>query len=298
MFASQGPVTIPAMADPLRMLVLARDSSPRVQDAWNELRGILQRRRKIELVGVARADETDFELPPEAELAVVIGGDGAILRACRLLGRRQIPILGVNVGRLGFLAELSPQEFRQQIRTIETRGYTVARHLMFECEHRRGRQRVERHLGLNEAALLSAGALRMVEIHLEIDDAEVTTYSGDGLIISTPVGSTAHSLSAGGPILRQDLQAFVVTPICPHTLTVRPLVDGAECVYRLTAPTAPPGVMLVIDGQIKTPFLAGDSVTIRRADVEFQLARLPGHSFYGTLHRKLGWAGQPRYQQD
>jgi NAD+ kinase len=232
----------------------------------------------------------------DAELAVVIGGDGAILRACRGFGLRQLPILGVNAGRLGFLAELSPQEFCDNVEWIERREYEVAEHLMFECEHRRGDGSVRTYLGLNEAAFLAGGALRMIETRLSIDDAPVTTYSGDGLIISTPVGSTAHSLSAGGPILRQDLNAFVVTPICPHTLTVRPLVDSADCAYRVTIPDAPEGVMLVIDGQIKEPFGPGDAAVIRRAGVTFQLARIPGHSFYGTLHRKLGWAGQPRYE--
>jgi NAD+ kinase len=136
----------------------------------------------------------------------------------------------------------------------------------------------------------------MIDLKLEIDGEHVTTYSSDGLIISTPVGSTAHSLSAGGPILRQDLQAFVVTPICPHTLTVRPLVDSADCTYRLTMPTLAEGVTLVVDGQTRTPFETGDALEIRRADTTFQLARIQGHSYYGTLHRKLGWAGQPRYQ--
>ncbi|MFV0442379.1 MAG: NAD(+)/NADH kinase [Planctomycetaceae bacterium] len=285
------------MSDPLRIVVIARDESPRVQEAWTEVRRVLQRRTKIEILSVCSADEADA-LPTEAaELAVVIGGDGAILRACRAFGDRQIPILGVNAGRLGFLAELSPDEFAGSIKAIESRDFQVTRHLMFTCEHERSDGSTESHLGLNETAILSAGALQMIDLRLEIDGREVTTYSADGLIVSTPVGSTAHSLSAGGPILRQDLQAFVVTSICPHTLTVRPLVDSADCVYRVTMPRAAEGVMLVVDGQIKTPFAAGEAAIIRRADVTFQLARIPGLSFYGTLHRKLGWHGQPRYQQ-
>jgi NAD+ kinase len=285
------------MADPLRIVVIARDDSPRVREAWDEVRAVLKRRKGIETIAVSSAADGDVPSPAEAELAVVIGGDGAILRACRAFGDRQIPILGVNAGRLGFLAELAPAEFRTSIRDIEARNYEIDRHLMFTCEHRRHTGEVVTHLGLNETAILSAGALRMIDLKLEIDGQEVTTYSSDGLIISTPVGSTAHSLSAGGPILRQDLQAFVVTPICPHTLTVRPLVDSADCTYRLTMPRPAEGVMLVIDGQIKTPFTADDAAIIRRADVMFQLARIPGRSYYGTLHRKLGWAGQPRYAQ-
>lgn len=153
----------------------------------------------------------------------------------------------------------------------------------------------EAHLGLNEIAVLAGASLSMIEVDLSIDGELVTTYSGDGLIISTPVGSTAHSLSAGGPLLRQNLEAFVITPICPHTLTNRPLVDRADCTYELAVPRAPEGVTLVIDGQIKEPLRAGDRVLLRRADVTFQLARLPGHSYYKTLHRKLGWGGQPHY---
>jgi NAD+ kinase len=166
---------------------------------------------------------------------------------------------------------------------------------MFECEHRMADGRSEVFSGLNEVAVLAAASLAMVDIELTIDGERVTTYSGDGLIVSTPVGSTAHSLSAGGPILRQDLQAFVITPVCPHTLTTRPLVDDAACEYVMRVPEAPEGVTLVIDGQIKRPLAPGDTVTVRRASVTFQLARIPGHSFYGTLHRKLGWWGQPQY---
>jgi NAD+ kinase len=286
------------MKHPPRLLVLARDDAPRVRQAWETVQACLAARPNLR-VSLAAASPEGSEGTidtADAELAVVIGGDGAILRACRGFGQHQLPILGVNAGRLGFLAELSPREFCDNVDRIERHDYQIAEHLMFECEHRLADGSVRTYLGLNEAAFLSGGALRMIETRLSIDDAPVTTYSGDGLIISTPVGSTAHSLSAGGPILRQDLDAFVVTPICPHTLTVRPLVDSADCAYRVTIPGAPEGVMLVIDGQIKEPFGPQDSAIIRRAGVTFQLARIPGHSFYGTLHRKLGWAGQPRYE--
>jgi NAD+ kinase len=196
----------------------------------------------------------------------------------------------VNLGRLGFQADLSPQEFRDHFARIRARELQIVEHLMFECTLRRADGTVESHLGLNETAVQAAGSLRMLEVALEIDGESVTTYRCDGLIISTPVGSTAHSLSAGGPILRQDLQAFVITPICPHTLTHRPVVDRAECVYRLSFPEVPPGAMVVIDGQVRRPIDAGDTVEIRRAPVTFKLAKIPGFSYYATLHRKLGWA--------
>ncbi|MEO1983739.1 MAG: NAD(+)/NADH kinase, partial [Fuerstiella sp.] len=149
----------------------------------------------------------------------------------------------------------------------------------------------------NEVTVTSANALRMVDISLQIDGQPVTTFSCDGLIVSTPIGSTAHNLSAGGPILRQDLQAFCITPICPHTLTVRPIVDSAARVYGLTVPEAPEGVMLIIDGQIRRSFGPRDRVIVKRAATTFKLVRFPGHSYYSTLHRKLGWRGQLDYRK-
>jgi len=278
---------------PIRLLVLARDTSKRVRNALQELEPFLRGRGGVELVGVLTTDD-DCDVPP-ADLAIVLGGDGAILRACRQLAYEQIPLLGINLGRLGFLADLSPDEFRNRIDAIEQRAFRVAHHLMFSCELRRGDGTSQRALGLNEAAIMSGVSMSMIDVELAIDGEQVTTYSGDGLIISTPVGSTAHNLSAGGPILRQDLDAFVVTPICPHTLTNRPLVESADVTFTLAVPAAPEGVTLVVDGQIREPIRPDDRVTIRRADVTFQLARVPDHSYYGTLHRKLGWGGQPRY---
>jgi len=137
----------------------------------------------------------------------------------------------------------------------------------------------------------------MIDVEFWIGTERATTYSSDGLIISTPVGSTAHNLSAGGPILEQELNAFVVTPICPHTLTNRPLVVSAEHEYTLAVPDAQEGVMLVIDGQIKEPLGPGDRVVVRRASVTFPIVRVRGHSYYATLRRKLGWGGQPHYQR-
>lgn len=280
---------------PLRLIVLARDQSPRVQDAWRELAEFLDEQSGAEVVAAEVTEELTLD-PVEADLVVVLGGDGALLRACRQLGSRQLPILGVNLGRLGFLADLSPQQFRDNFPTIQAREFKVVEHLMFECIHRHADQTSETYLGLNEVALSSAASLKMLDIHLAIDGEPVTTYSCDGLIVSTPVGSTGHNLSAGGPILHQELQAFVITPICPHTLTNRPVVDHADRVYTLRVPDVPEGAMVVVDGQIKRPLAEGDVIEVRRAPVTFKLVRLPGHSYYATLHRKLGWGGQPRYQ--
>ena len=284
------------MTDPLRLLLLARDPSDRVQSARAELESLLTGCNGLDLVGVA-TDDDPTEEQRHADLAVVLGGDGAILRACRSFGQHQIPLLGVNLGRLGFLADLTLENVRRSLDQLRQREYVVVDHLMFQCVHEHDAGTEHSYLGLNEVVIDSAGSLSMLDVTLTVDDEPATTYSGDGLIISTPVGSTAHSLSAGGPILRQDLQAFVVTPICPHTLTNRPIVDRADAVYTMTVPDAEDGVMLVIDGQIKQPVSPGDRIVVRRAETSFQLARLPGHSYYGTLNRKLGWSGQPHYRR-
>lgn len=281
-------------ATPFRLAMVARDTSDRVEQVRQQLGKFLRRHPQVVLTEYA---STELVCPgdPPHDLVLVLGGDGTILRTCRQLGQHQLPMLGVNLGRLGFLADLSPAEFEEKFPRIARHEYQVIKHLMFECRLLHPDGTFESYLGLNETSIQTGSALRMLKIELSIDDERVTTYSCDGLILSTPVGSTAHSLAAGGPILRQDLQAFVVTPISPHTLTNRPLIDGADCVYELSMPDVPEGAMLVVDGQIKRPLWPGDRVQVRKAGVSFQLARLPGHSYYDTLHRKLNWGGGPNY---
>ena len=280
---------------PLRLIAIARLAAPRVAAAWTDLSEFLRSSSDVDLVAFGGAQDVQLD-GLNADLVVVLGGDGAILRACHALGLRQLPILGINLGRLGFLADLSPAEFKAGFDDIRARRYRVVEHLMFECRLNHADGSSETLLGLNEVAVSAAASLRMIDVELTIDEERVTTYSCDGLIVATPVGSTAHSLSAGGPILRQDLQAFVITPICPHTLSNRPVVDRADCVYRLSLPQVPEGAMVAIDGQIRLPLAAGDTIEVRRAPVTFKMAKVPRHSYYATLHNKLGWGGQPRYR--
>ncbi|MBI3840018.1 MAG: NAD(+)/NADH kinase [Planctomycetia bacterium] len=228
----------------------------------------------------------------EFDLAVVVGGDGSILRAVHQMGRRQRPILGVNLGKLGFLADLSPDEFIAELPTICSGQLPSCEHLMYECSVTRGERVVHAGLGLNEVAVLAGPPFAILDIDLYVDSELVTTYSCDGLILSTPVGSTAHSLSAGGPILRQDLQAFVILPISPHTLTNRPVVDSADRIYELVIPNPHEGTSIVADGRVVCQVEPGDRVRIERSDARFQLVALPGHSYYRTLREKLGWGGR------
>ena len=163
---------------------------------------------------------------------------------------------------------------------------------MFDCTLSRGGEVIAERLGLNEVAIQAGPPFAVVAVDLYVDSELVTTYICDGLILSTPVGSTAHSLSAGGPILRQDLQAFVISPISPHTLTNRPVVDSADRVYELAVPHPHAGTSIVVDGIVLSKVLPNDRVRVRRSESRFQLLTVPGHSYYRTLREKLGWGGQ------
>jgi NAD+ kinase len=277
--------------DALRLAITVRDDSPRVVQVRETLIEFLEEQPGVRLTVFGMPDQIKIGRR-QIDLVLVLGGDGTILRTCRQLGSRQLPLMGINLGRLGFLADLSPDEFQQRFVEIRSRKFNVVSHLMFACKLYRADGSQQTFLGLNETAILAGAALRILQDHMAIDGVDVTTYSCDGLIVSTPIGSTAHSLAAGGPLLRQDLQAFVITPISPHTLTNRPLVDRADCVYSLSLPEVPEGATLVVDGQIKLPLKPGDRIEVRKAPVHCQLARLLDHSYYATLHKKLGWGGQ------
>ena len=273
----------------LQILFLGHGENPLVRQTAALLRSEVQPFAEIVL--------EDFEGTAdlsgvEADLAVVLGGDGSILRAAGQMGLRQTPVLGVNLGRLGFLADLTPEELPAVLREIRAGEFLSVEHLMFECEVIRDGQPVVQSLGLNEAAVMAGPPFAILEVDLYVDDEWVTAYSCDGLIISTPIGSTAHNLSAGGPILRKEVQAFVITPVAAHTLTVRPVVDSADHEYLLRVASPYPETSLVVDGQLLSPLKPGDSVRVRRAEPKFRLIQVPGQSYYQTLRKKLGWAGR------
>lgn len=281
---------------PLRVVILARSPKNHVKQAWEKLEPYLRSRPELEIVGVALSQDVDH-VELKADMAIVLGGDGSLLRACRQFGENQIPILPINLGRLGFMADLTLADLQQNMDLVVCGSCNVAELMMFECDIERANGEVEHHIGLNEVAIRVGAKPHMFDVQLNIDDEHVTTYSGDGLILATPVGSTAHSLSAGGPILRQNIRAFVVTPICPHTLTIRPIVDRADAVYTVVLPDKAENVIAVIDGHIHRDFSHGDVLRFRQAPFNCQVMRFPNHSYYETLHRKLGWGGQLSYNR-
>jgi NAD+ kinase len=278
----------------MRLLVLGNAHRPGVREEAERLLPFLRQHAEIVLVDLEQ--EQDLACA-QADFTLVLGGDGAILRAARQMGYCQLPVLGVNLGRLGFLADLSSEELQEHFPRVVQGQYRVTEHLMFEASVQLPGAEGSRKpsLGLNEITVQTGPPFHMLEVDLLVDGEVVARYSGDGLIVSTPIGSTAHSLSAGGPILVQELSAFVVTPICPHGLTSRPLVDSADKHYTIAVRRAT-SAMLVIDGQEIISMPVGSSVTVRRAPVTFKLARVAGRSNYRTLRDKLHWGMQPSYR--
>jgi NAD+ kinase len=230
----------------------------------------------------------------DADLAIVFGGDGSILRAAHQMGQRQMPVIAVNLGKLGFLADVSPDELPRILCDLSAGKLQIIEHLMLDCCVIRGGEAKFRQMGLNEVAVRTGPPFLLMNIHLYVDSELVTTYSGDGLIVSTPVGSTAYSLSAGGPILRKDLDAVVITPLNPHTLTNRPVVDSADRVYEMEVVEPHVETSAVVDGRVMCRLQAEDRVRVTRAPVRFKLVVPPGHGYYRTLREKLHWGGQFR----
>jgi NAD+ kinase len=278
----------------MRIFVLGNAHRPGVPEEADRLLPFL--RELCEVVAVDLLQEKDLSQTP-ADLALVLGGDGAILRAARQMGYHQTPVLGVNLGRLGFLADLSPGEMCSCFPAVARGEYHVTEHLMFECviEAPSGTQTL---LGLNEVVFRTGPPFHMIDLELSVKGQTVSLFSGDGLILSTPIGSTGHSLSAGGPILAQELAAFVLTPLAPHTLTARTIVDSADKVYTVTLGARSAGAMLVVDGQHSESLTRQHRVTIRRAPVAFRLIKVAGHSYYQTLRDKLRWGIPPNYRSE
>ena len=278
----------------MRILVLGNANRPGVREEAERLVPFLTRHAEVVVCDLCQQQDLSTM---SADLAIVLGGDGAILRAARQMGYHQVPVLGVNLGKLGFLADLSPDDLRTCFPRVVNGEFRVTHHLMFECLVETERQN-QTYLGLNEIVVDAGPCCHMIDVDLAVDGEKVTRFSGDGLIISTPVGSTAHSLSAGGPILGQELSAFVITPICPHTLTNRPVVDSADKVYSVRLAPGSADAVLIVDGKETIPLTPKHQITVRKAPVTFGLVKVPGRSYYQTLRDKLHWGTHPSYRDE
>ena len=229
------------------------------------------------------------QVAAHADLLVVLGGDGSVLAAVRAIGARPVAVLGVNLGHLGFLTDVSPAEAEPALEAALRGDFALVERSRFEVTHSRGDLMLSRELVLNDAVITKGSALaRLIELEALVDHKVIATYRSDGLIVATPTGSTAYNLSAGGPILDADVRAAILNPICPHTLTLRPLVlpDDREIVVRLRSPE---DATLTLDGQVGATVRTGDSVRVVKAAEPARFVTTPGRDHFETLREKLGW---------
>lgn len=230
--------------------------------------------------------------PESLDALFTLGGDGTLLRGARYLGPHAVPILGINMGRLGFLTACSGNEFESGVRRFASGDFITEARMALTAYalDAKGNQRGE-WLSLNDVVLHKDGFARVVKFVVQVDGEVIGAYSADGIIVSTPTGSTGYSLSAGGPVVVPTLDSIVVTPVSPHTLAMRPLVLPPTFEVRLHAEDSPEEVLVTVDGQVGTRFTKGESLLVRRASHPVLLVRFPGNTFFFRLRRKLGWGG-------
>ncbi|HEY9899280.1 MAG TPA: NAD(+)/NADH kinase [Pantanalinema sp.] len=228
------------------------------------------------------------------DAVVVLGGDGTFLRAARMVAPSKTPLLGVDLGTLGFLAEVSYPELALGLERLIAGDYAVEERPLMEVALVRDGRVVASELALNEGVVLKGASGRMLEAAVFADASHVATYGADGFIVSTPTGSTAYAMAAHGPIMAPDVPAFIFVPICPHTLTARPLVLSDERTVRIVVKERAEGAILTADGRTVGHLQPGDAMTFRRSAHVTRMVRLETRDFFTTLRRKLQWGDRLR----
>jgi NAD+ kinase len=231
------------------------------------------------------------------DMLVALGGDGTLLRAGRIAADLKIPVLGINLGRLGFLTASPEPEMEARLAMVLAGEYDLDRRAMLEATVVRDGAVNGVRLAWNDFVLHKTGVARVTLLELTVDaggwEADLGSFSGDGVIVATPTGSTAYSLSAGGPIVTPAVDCMLLTPICPHTLAARPLVVPGDQTVSVRALEESTELVLTVDGQATEQVSAGDEIRIRVSDVQVPLVRFPDQNFYSTIRQKLRWAARP-----
>jgi NAD+ kinase len=276
-------------------LVVKRDRARAVRLAQRIVRDL--RRRRIAVLADADAplpgvpSRSKAALVREADLIVVLGGDGTLLSVARRAGPA-VPILGVNMGELGFLTEVAESEALHMLRRVLDGDFTIDRRMTLAATLERGGRARQRFRALNDVVISNGALARIVRCAVSVDGLPFTSYRADGLIVATPTGSTAYSLSVGGPIVEPTVEVLLVSPISPHTLSNRPVVLRPQAVVRIEIGAGQQDAILTIDGQEGTPLAGGDVVVVRRGREPVSLVGSPDRTHYDVLRSKLGWGSQ------
>lgn len=248
------------------------------------------------------ADAATLEFCPDCEQAereqlagvapdfvIVLGGDGTLLSTARCVARAGIPILGVNLGSLGFLTEVKQEEIEQALEEVDAARSVLSLRPMLHCQVLRDDKCVATHDALNEVVMNQSAVARITDFDVRVNGVFVANYKADGLIISTPTGSTAYSLAAGGPILSPDVAAFVITPVASHALTNRPLLVKDTAIIEARILVTREKAFLTVDGQVGTPLVDNDVVICKKSEYQVKLFKFAGRSFFDVLRTKLKW---------
>jgi NAD+ kinase len=266
----------------------ARELVPKLIE-WLRSRGISSRLDEASGEYASAPGMTREAVPEGSDLVVVMGGDGTLLSAARAIGRREIPLFPVNLGGLGFLTAITMDELFPELQRALRGEHRIGKRKLLTTEVVRDGEVVAAYDALNDTVLTKAALARMIDLDTHVDEQYVCTYKADGLIISSPTGSTAYSLSAGGPIIFPSVPAICLTPICPHMLTMRPVLVPETSVVRVVSHGPDESVFLTIDGQIGGPIRDGDTVVCRSSHYSLLLVRPPRMMFFDVLRQKLKW---------
>ena len=278
-----------------KVLILGNMAKEGVPEQIDSLRDWFAERVEIAAVGSSRQP-----LPAgagEADLCVVFGGDGSLLAAARALADTDVPLLGVNMGKLGFLAEFTVEHMQKHLEAILAGEVRTTERMMLHARILRDDAETFTSPAANDVAVSAGEPFRMIDLNVTRDGDRIARYRGDGLVIATPTGSTGHNMSAGGPILEPTLDAVAITPVAPHTLSLRPITVGIDRPIHVTAERVNEGTAVIVDGQVHGELHDGDVIEIRRADRPMRIVPHPGQRFFHTLANKLQWGRSPHHTE-
>ncbi len=268
------------------IFIVGNEEKPQVSSALQKISQAVDNKARI--IGTSLGVRPQQLNKLQADFVIVLGGDGTILAAARAIGRQAIPIIGVNLGKLGFLAEFSVDELIDHFDKVVTDPELIGERMILQA-HWRG----ESTLAINDVCVIAGHPFRMIEMECYINGERLAGMSGDGLILSTPTGSTAHNMSVGGPILLPRVRAIVVSPIAPHSLSLTPIVVDCQSIIEVKMLRVNQGTSLLIDGQLSSKLNRDDVIRVRRSENQFKLVRNPCYAHWHTLVTKLRWGQNP-----
>ncbi len=284
------------MAKP-RLILFADPKRPKAIEALEQFLRFAS--SKAEILTNCLEGDCPIDTLRMAEFAIVFGGDGTILGAARQLCETEVPVIGVNVGKLGFLAEFSLKELEHLFeRIIIDRDLLVEHRMVLRCKLLRRGELIVDAKAVNDVVIAAGSPFNIIELKIEVGGQFLADCLGDGLIVSTPTGSTAYNLSAGGPILAADLSAVVLTPVCPHSLSFRPIVVDAKSKIQIHAMRANENTTLLLDGHLRQELCVNDEVVVEKHHGKFLVVHNPLRTQWDTLATKLKWAEKPRYSDE